>query len=459
MPDGVPVAQAGSDAVAVCHFDAGDHEISAGTISGRFGAAQGSSSLVSLSFAHHEPLVFPARAQVEDRFDRTSAFWQAWAGESTYRGAFAEAVVRSALALKLLVFAPSGAIAAAATTSLPEEIGGERNWDYRFCWVRDSAFTLAAFLSMGYRSEADAFFWWLMQASQITRPSLQVLYRLDGGSRASERSLSLDGYKSSGPVRVGNGAVDQLQLDIYGALFQTAWLYASAGHRIDLDIARRLVRTADLVAEIWVNPDAGIWEVRSEPRQFTQSKMMCWVALDRAVALADQGHIPNEHAASWRRHADAIREFVETRCWSEERHSYLRSEGADEPDASLLLGALFGYGDPKGERLRGTVEAVRRELTDGPYVRALPGRGRPLRHRGRLPGMLVLARRGAGPSGPQGRGGATDGGVARPSQRRRACTRRRSIRCRERSSGTSLRPSPTCPWSARPSLSRGRSAA
>jgi GH15 family glucan-1,4-alpha-glucosidase len=373
LRDDVPIAEAGGDAVAVCHFDAGDHEVSEGTISGRFGTAQGSSSLVCLSFAHQEPLVFPGRADVEDRLGRTKAFWHEWADKGTYRGAFAEAVARSALALKLLVFAPSGAIAAAATTSLPEDIGGERNWDYRFSWVRDSAFTLDAFLSTGRRSEADAFFWWLMQASQIARPRLQVLYRLDGGSQASERSLPLEGYKRSKPVRVGNAAVDQRQLDIYGALFQTAWLYAEEGLHIDLDIARRLMSLADLVTEIWDHPDSGIWEVRSEPRHFTQSKMMCWVALDKAISLAEAGHIPDDHATTWRAHADAIRGFVETRCWSARHQSYVRSEGDEEPDASLLLGALFGYGDPRGERLQGTVDAVRRELVDGPLVRRYVG--------------------------------------------------------------------------------------
>src|SRR5262249_45461141 len=176
----------------------------------------------------------------------------------------------------LLVHAPSGAVAAAPTTSLPEVIGGERNWDYRFCWVRDSAFVLRALLSLGCAEEADAFFWWLMHASQLTQPRLQVLYRLDGGDRAPERTLSLAGHEDSAPVRVGNGAVDQLQLDVYGDLMHTVSVYAARGRRIDRDIARRLVGVADFVCRAWRQPDAGIWEVRSEPSHFTQSKMMCW---------------------------------------------------------------------------------------------------------------------------------------------------------------------------------------
>ena len=248
---GTPVAAAGGDALAVCSFDAGTADLSAGAIGGRFEARTGTRALIALCAAHHEPLVIPTRDELEARLDATTVTWRRWTESLHCSGPWRDAMVRSALALKLLVHAATGAVAAAATTSLPEEIGGERNWDYRFCWVRDSAFTLNAFLQLACGPEAQAYFWWLMQASQLTHPRLRVLYRLDGGARAPERTLALDGHRASRPVRVGNAAAAQLQLDTYGELFQTAWLYATTGHRIDRDIARRLARMADLVCRIW----------------------------------------------------------------------------------------------------------------------------------------------------------------------------------------------------------------
>jgi len=370
---GVPVATAGGDALAVCAFEAGAPEFRAGVIRGRFEARAGTRALLALSAAHREPLVVPTRGDAEARLDATATIWQRWSDGLTYAGPFREAVLRSALALKLLVHAGSGAVAAAATTSLPEQIGGERNWDYRFCWVRDSAFTLNAFLGLSCAPEARAYFWWLMHASQLTHPRLRVLYRLDGGARAPERTLALNGYRGSRPVRVGNAAAAQLQLDTYGELLQTAWLYASTGHRIDADIARRLAEVADHVCRIWREPDAGIWEVRSEPRHFTQSKMMCWVALERACELARRGIIPDRHAERWGTEARAVHAFIETRCYSQDLRSYVRSAHSDELDASLLLGVLFAYGDANAERWAGTVDAVRRGLAQGPLVRRYTG--------------------------------------------------------------------------------------
>ena len=310
----------------------------------------------------------PTRTEVELRAEEAHQAWHRWSACSDYQGRWKEAVERSGLALKLLFFAPTGAVAAAPTTSLPEEIGGDRNWDYRLSWVRDSAFTIDALLRVGCAEEAEAFFWWLMQASQLTHPRLQVLYRLDGGAEAPEGTLDLGGYRDSRPVRVGNAAVDQLQLEIYGGVFEAASLYAEAGRHMDRDVAKRLAAMADLVCEIWGLPDSGIWEVRSEPMHFTQSKMMCWVALDRAVKLAERGHIPDAHADRWRREAAAIREFIDARCWSDRLGSYVRAAGMEELDASILTGALFGYDDVREGRLSTTIDAIRRDLGRGPFL-------------------------------------------------------------------------------------------
>jgi GH15 family glucan-1,4-alpha-glucosidase len=371
--DGVAVATSGADALAVCAFGAGTVELNVDTISAGFDTVAGSEAVIAVCVAHQEPLVLPARRDLDERFAATLATWRAWSGKRRYDGRWHAQVARSALALKLLVHAPSGALAAAATAALPEEIGGVRNWDYRFCWVRDAAFTLDALLRLGCAAEAQAYFWWLMHASQLTHPRLQPLYRLDGGANARERDLPLHGYRGSRPVRVGNAAAGQLQLDTYGELLQTAWLYAESGHPIDADIGRRLTQIADLVCRLWRLPDSGIWEVRSQPAHFTHSKMMCWVALDRAVHLAQAGLISARHAARWRSEAAAIGAFIETECYSTRQRSYVRFAGGEDMDASVLLGLLSGYRPADSSRWTLTVDAVRRELGHGPYVHRYSG--------------------------------------------------------------------------------------
>ena len=364
---GVAVATARSDALAVCAWDAGDVECDAGAIRGRFETGEGTRALVAVVAAHGEPLVFPPRAQVEARLDATIAFWRRWVAARDYHGRWRDAVVRSALALKLLVYAPSGALAAAATTSLPERLGGERNWDYRYCWIRDSAFTLEALLQLGSRAEAHSFFWWFTHATRLTLPRLRVLYRLDGGTVAAERELPLAGYRHSRPVRVGNDAATQEQLDIYGDLFDTAWVYTERGGTIDGETGRALARVADLVCEIWKRPDRGIWEVRMEPVHFTHSKAMCWVALDRAKKLAARGYIPDGRPR-WDAEASAIEAFIESRCWSERLRSYVRFADGEELDASLLLLAINRYREPRDPRMVATIDAVREHLGAGPLL-------------------------------------------------------------------------------------------
>jgi GH15 family glucan-1,4-alpha-glucosidase len=370
---GVPIATAGRDAIAICSFGAGEATTDEGTIAGRFTARAGSSELLVLSAAHQEPLLLPSRAEVEARLEGTQKAWREWSDRREYEGRWKDAVQRSALALKLLVYAPSGAIAAAATTSLPEEIGADRNWDYRYSWPRDSAFTLQALLELGCAPEAQAFFFWLLHASQLSHPELHVLYRLDGRRDGDEKTLALAGYRNSRPARVGNDAATQTQLDVYGEVLAAGALLATFSGGLDRDHGRRLAGLADHLCGIWERPDAGIWELRDEPRHFTQSKMMCAVALDRACDLAQRNLLPAKHVERWQNERNRIRDFVETHCYSSGKRSYVRSAGEDQLDASLLLGVLARYDDPASPRLVETVDAVRRELGRGPLVHRWAG--------------------------------------------------------------------------------------
>ena len=365
---GVPVAAWRAEAIAIMNWDAGTPIWRDGGVEAEFEIAAGGRALLAMTCAYAEPLVFPHREAVLGRLRQTITFWAAWSQAHDCNGPWRDLVLRSALALKLMIFAPSGASVAAPTTSLPEEIGGQRNWDYRFCWIRDSNFMIDALLRLGCYDEATSLFWWFMQATALTVPELHVLYRLDGGIGTAEREIDLAGYRGSRPVRVGNGAVEQTQLDIYGALFETAWLYSEGHHPLDSDTGAVLARIADHVCGLWRQPDSGIWEVRNGPFHFTHSKVMCWVALDRASRLAERGELPSAHAGTWRREADAIRAFVDTQCWSEELRSYTRIAGSGDVDASLLMLSTVEFSPPDDERVRGTIDAVNRLLRQGDVV-------------------------------------------------------------------------------------------
>jgi GH15 family glucan-1,4-alpha-glucosidase len=366
----VAVASTGAQALAFSSWSAGEPGIEGASIGSSFEIGEGGQALLVAGAAHGQPLVFPSRAEAEQRLGMTIEYWREWSRNRLYEGRCRDAVIRSALALKLLIHSPSGAMAAAATTSLPEALGEERNWDYRFSWIRDASASLEALLSVGCPHEGDAFFWWMLHASQLTHPQLEVLYRLNGRTSGRERELALAGYRGSRPVRSGNGAASQTQLDVYGHLLQTAWLYTRVGGELSGDARRRLAGVADLVCVIWRDPDSGIWEVRGEPQHFTQSKMMCWVALDRAQRLAAEDQIPSSNVGVWRREAAAIRSFVAERCWSEKLNTYVRAAGSEETDASLLLGVVFGYGgDEERERFGRTADRIRADLGSGPLVR------------------------------------------------------------------------------------------
>jgi len=361
------VALSRGEALGLGAWDAGDPQVNGGRIESEHELHTGETALLSLAAAHHEPAFFAGREDTMHRLAHTERFWPKWAERAHYDGAWREPVLRSLLALKLLVFAPSGAVVAAPTTSLPEWIGGERNWDYRFTWLRDATYTFDALETLGYEDEARAFFWWIMHATQMTAPRLQVLYRIDGGKEADESFLDkLSGYRGSRPVRVGNGAADQVQLDVYGDVMHAIWLHAREHGDLGGETGRAVAKIADYVAEHWHEPDSGIWEVQSDPTHFVQSKAMCWVALDRAVKLAEAGVI-SDRAEKWRAEADAIRAWVEESGWDDELGSFIRAPDLRELDASLLTLLLMDY-DAEEDRLRGTVDAVRRELAVGPLV-------------------------------------------------------------------------------------------
>ena len=361
-------AHAGASALALTLCDAGEGTLQNGAITGEFRLATAESALISLAGTEREPAVISGRDDSEARLERTKRFWPDWAGRLRYEGAWPEAVTRSALALKLLTYAPSGAIVAAPTTSLPEWIGGARNWDYRFTWLRDASWTLDALIRLGHHQEAHAFFWWLMHATRLTQPQLQILYRIDGSVHTAEEELShLAGYRGSAPVRIGNGARDQVQLDVYGAVLEAIWLYATQVGRLDGDTGKEVARIADFVAKHWRDPDNGIWEVRDKRTHYVQSKGLCWIALDRACSLAEKDLIP-DRASRWREAADELRAWVEENGWDEKLQSYVRAPDMRELDASLLTLAVLAYDRDRSSRIEATVAAVERELREGPYV-------------------------------------------------------------------------------------------
>ena len=304
----------------------------------------------------------------EEEADRTTretvAYWRNWLASSRYRGRWREMVNRSALVLKLLCYQPTGALIAAPTCSLPERIGGERNWDYRYTWIRDAAFTLYALLRIGFTGEARDFMGWLLARISEKGGSapLQPVYGIDGRRELGEEILGhLEGYRKSAPVRVGNAAADQLQLDIYGALMDAVYLYNKYGSPISYDLWVHLRGVLDWLCTHWKEPDKGIWEVRSGPHQFVYSNMMCWVALDRGIRLAAKRGFPAD-LDGWRKTRDAIYEEVMAEGWNEKRQAFVQFYGSEALDASELLMPLVFFVSPTDPRMLKTLEAILQEL-------------------------------------------------------------------------------------------------
>ncbi|NKE70270.1 glycoside hydrolase family 15 protein [Candidatus Manganitrophus noduliformans] len=303
-------------------------------------------------------------------FKKTVEYWRRWLSKCNYSGRWREMVHRSALALKLLTFQPTGAIVAAPTCSLPETIGGGRNWDYRYTWIRDAAFTLYAFMRIGFTEEATAFMHWLEARCAELNPdgSLQIMYGIDGRHALTEEHLDhLEGYRGSRPVRIGNGAYNQLQLDIYGELIDSVYLYNKYGSPISYDLWRHLGRLMEYVASHWDRPDEGIWEIRSGRQHFVYSKLMCWVAFDRALRLADKRSFPADRQ-KWLACRDILYHQIMTEGWDKERQAFTQYYGGRALDAANLLMPLVFFVSPDDPRMRKTLDAVLKSPEEGGLV-------------------------------------------------------------------------------------------
>lgn len=299
-------------------------------------------------------------------FDETTEFWRTWLEQCTYQGRWREMVHRSALVLKMLTFAPTGAMVAAPTTSLPEAIGAGRNWDYRYTWIRDASFTCYAFLSLGFYTEAGRFMDWIEARSREVDPKaggLQIMYGIDGRHDLPEQTLDhLSGYRNSRPVRIGNGAYNQLQLDIYGELMDSVYLYNKYARPVSYDQWTYLRELMNWLCHNWQRPDDGLWEVRSGRQHFVYSRFMIWVALDRSIRVAQKRGLP-ANTALWERTRNEVYEEVMAKGWSEKRQSFVQYYGSDTIDASNLLMPLVKFVGPTDPRMLSTLDRILEELT------------------------------------------------------------------------------------------------
>lgn len=338
-----------------------------GSATARVTLKQGDELQFSLTYAEESPAAFsalgePMRASIR----RTVEWWQHWAERCSYDGPFREAVVRSALALKLLSYAPSGAIAAAATTSLPERIGSDLNWDYRYCWLRDASLTIRSMLGLGYFEEAESFITWMLHATKLTQPELRVMYTMFGRLVPHEHALDyLGGYLESRPVRVGNGARHQLQLDVYGEVIEATAQYAEHIQKFDRTTQNVLIGFGKYVAKNWDQPDEGIWEPRSGRQNNTHSRLMCWTALDRLLAMEEKGKLSGVPRQQFTRERDCIREQIKKRAWNEKLQSYVSTLDGDGLDATLLRIAWYGLEAGNSERMLGTYRKICEQLNAG----------------------------------------------------------------------------------------------
>jgi GH15 family glucan-1,4-alpha-glucosidase len=334
-------------------------------LSGRLMLKRGDNIAFSLTFSAEGPAVLPPLGDlVIDKLNLASEWWKRWAERAKYDGPYRKQVIRSALVLALLSYAPSGALVAAPTTSLPERIGGKLNWDYRFCWLRDAALAVRALFSLGYEDDAEAFVSWLLHATRLTRPCLNTLYDVYGNGIPHEKELPhLSGYKNSCPVRVGNAASEQWQLDVYGEVIEAVSHYFCREERIDWEAQKMLCQYGDYVCRHWNEPDDGMWEPRTPPEHFTHSRASCWLALDRLISLHERGLVKRLHVEKLAQTREQIRSEIEQRGWNPKLQAYTQVLDGETLDANVLLLTMYGFEDASSERMRKTHERLREALS------------------------------------------------------------------------------------------------
>jgi GH15 family glucan-1,4-alpha-glucosidase len=308
-----------------------------------------------------------SRQEATELFNETVDFWRRWLSKCTYTGRWREMVHRSALVLKLLTFEPSGAIVAAPTCSLPETIGGQRNWDYRYVWIRDAAFTIYALMRIGFREEAANFMGWIQKRCHNIGDDvmLQQMYNIRGDRESREVELGhLEGYQGSRPVRIGNAASQQLQMDIYGELMDSVYLYNKYGSPISYDLWTNLRKMTDWICDNWTRKDHGIWEFRTDPQHYVYSKLMCWVALDRAMRLAEKRSFPAD-LMRWRKCRDQIYEEILQKAWSDKHRAFVQTYGQEGLDAANLIMPLVFFMSPTDPRMLSTIDAIKASPAQG----------------------------------------------------------------------------------------------
>jgi GH15 family glucan-1,4-alpha-glucosidase len=340
---------------------------SAGGLSAEVNLAAGESAEFSLTFSTEGPAVLAPLDLVRQKLELTIAWWQNWARRGTYDGPYREEVIRSLLVLKALSFAPSGAIVAAPTTSLPERLGGSLNWDYRFAWLRDAAYTVRALAGLGYSEDAQAFVSWLLHSTRLTRPELRVLYDVYGRTTPAEKELPhLRGYANSAPVRIGNGAQHQLQLDVYGEVLEAVSFFLREEKKLDRETQKMLRQIGEYVCKHWRQPDSGIWEPRGELQHYTHSRLLCWVALDRLLQLQQRGQLRGVDREKLSCERELIRNEITELGWNAELETYTQIFGDDTVDASLFFLALYEFEDAGSVRMERTYQRIRDKLVPRP---------------------------------------------------------------------------------------------